>query len=191
MTKKSDELTFWKDVHLVRPIAAGMLTLCWCYLEDKRERFYKGIPAYHYSWRLKGGPAPTSGYLLHHICGNHWCVNPSHLVVVSQITHRQLHATKMKAFCCHGHPYDEERPSVNGAGYRLCRECARQANKKYNRKQEIYLGKIGKLINVYGANQLERMLGGPQYNVKNWINGHQPIPTKHFARIDEFYNQLE
>ncbi len=190
MGGKTDEQEFWEDVHLSKPIAAGMPTLCWYFIEDKVEGSFKGIPAYLYAWRLKGGPLPPPGYLLHHLCKNHWCVNPTHLVMASKVTHPRLHAIKITAFCLHGHPFDKKNPLVNGAGYRLCHICANEARKTYNQKQELYLGKVGKLINIHGANNLERLLGGPQYNVKNWVTGHQPIPTKYFTRIDELYDKL-
>ncbi len=51
------------------------------------------LHVYRVLWEAEHGPAPTKGEgELHHTCGNHACVNPDHLEVLTVLEHRRRHA---------------------------------------------------------------------------------------------------
>jgi hypothetical protein len=185
-----NEQEFWKDVHWSFPIAAGMPDVCWYYLEDKACGRFKSMEAHKYAWQLYSGPQSPPGYHLHHLCKNHWCVNPTHLVIANEITHPRWDAIKLLALCPKGHPYNEIDPPVNAAGRRLCDRCPPPPKSCDTEKQKEYLGRVGKLVNVRGTNKLVQLLGG-KAEVTNWVQSRYPIPSKYFAEIDKLYAQLE
>lgn len=41
------------------------------------------IAAHRWAYELFKGPIPT-GLVVHHTCGNHWCVNPDHLEAIDK-----------------------------------------------------------------------------------------------------------
>jgi hypothetical protein len=184
-----NEHEFWKDVHWSFPIAQGMPDVCWYYLEDKGCGRFKGMEAHKYAWQLYSGPLPPPGYHLHHLCKNHWCVNPSHLVIASEITHPRWDAVKLVAFCPRTHKYNESNPIVNAAGRRLCDQCPPPPKSCNTPIQKEYLAKLGKLANVHGTNTLKRLLGGTG-NVTLWLQSDRRIHPNYFAMIDELCNQL-
>ena len=79
------------------------------------------------------GPIPE-GLDLDHKCRQRHCVNPDHLEPVtrsenlrrSPLMARWAHKTS----CPKGHPYD----GVDSRKARICRQCAREARLRYNRK---------------------------------------------------------
>jgi hypothetical protein len=46
--------------------------------------------AHRYYYERANGPIP-GGLELHHVCGNHACVNPAHLVAMSKTEHAHFH----------------------------------------------------------------------------------------------------
>ena len=77
-----------------------------------------------------------AGQVLHHDCENVWCINPEHLVPMTQSAHNKLHdlggdkCQQFKTHCPVGHPYS----AGNLYAYkneRHCRECRREAKLRY------------------------------------------------------------
>jgi hypothetical protein len=192
-----DERQFWKEVRWVKHIKPGMLTWCWVYGKGKGYGMVtvNGKPftlAHEYSWTLKGGPKPSPGFALHHLCKVKRCVNPEHLVMATDSGHkRQLHKLDFHPrFPC-GCELDEVNPQVNAAGQRLCHKHQPIPESCKTPEQEEHLAKVGKLANVYGANALDKLGPFPASSVRHWVITSAPIPTKYFAKIDELFNQLK
>lgn len=82
---------------------------------------------------------------LHHDCGNVWCINPEHLVPVTQSQHAKLHkiggdkVQRFKTHCPAGHPYSGDNLYAY-KNERRCKACHREAklryHKRYNRKHK-------------------------------------------------------
>lgn len=72
----------------------------------------------------------NSKKLLHHICENKMCANPSHLKPMTQREHGLHHRPK---FCKNGHPMKGENVMSNWK-QRYCRECHIIRRKKYRLK---------------------------------------------------------
>ena len=88
------------------------------------------------TWLL--GPLPV-GFQRHHICKTTTCVRPDHLRVVTTSEHRRIHADE-KTHCPHGHPYSGANlylvPRRDRPADRICRECAREATRRWRRRKE-------------------------------------------------------
>jgi hypothetical protein len=79
------------------------------------------------------------GLSLDHLCRNRSCCNPEHLEPVTPKENSRRGATAQKTECKQGHPFTLENTrftAVNGSIRRSCRECSRQATRRYlERKQ--------------------------------------------------------
>jgi HNH endonuclease len=81
------------------------------------------------------GRLPT-GMALHHLCDEPRCINPAHLIAVSQSDHMKLHGRggdwgqRDKTHCPAGHPYDAANTYCY-AGERHCKACQRAAKRRY------------------------------------------------------------
>lgn len=93
---------------------------------------FKG--AHRVAYELERGPIPE-GLVIDHLCRNPRCINPDHMEVV---THKENtlrgmsgHAVNArKTHCIRGHEFTEENTHVDYRGYRICRACKRQAQRK-------------------------------------------------------------
>lgn len=74
--------------------------------------------------------------VLHHTCGNVWCINPTHLVALLQGEHLKLHGLdgdnhqRFKTECPRGHAYDDAN-TYHYKGERMCKACRRDAKLRY------------------------------------------------------------
>lgn len=96
------------------------------------------VVAHKASFILHRGPVPD-GMELDHICRVRLCVNPSHLEPVTKLVNVRRgmsgihHAEKQRAKqeCPKGHPYSGTNLFTRRkTGYRECRECMRQRQRK-------------------------------------------------------------
>jgi hypothetical protein len=89
-------------------------------------------------YELLVGPVPD-GLVLDHLCRNPPCVNPAH---VEPVTDRENilrgvgppAQNARKTHCHNGHPFDEANTITRPDG-RECRECQREASRRYRRRQ--------------------------------------------------------
>ena len=85
---------------------------------------------------LRGDIAP--GQVIDHLCRNRWCVNPSHLEMVTNQDNvlRGLGvcaSNARKTHCKHGHEFSPDNTLVGPKGYRRCRACRDEYNRRVNR----------------------------------------------------------
>jgi hypothetical protein len=100
---------------------------------------------YRVEWEKVHGPIPPGG-VIHHTCGNVWCIEVTHLRLMTQGQHVQGHGLggdwgqAQKMHCPQGHPYDDENTYVyrrkDGRIERHCRECRREARRRWRRKEQ-------------------------------------------------------
>lgn len=107
-----------------------------------------GEYAYRLAWEEVNGPLEP-GIILHHLCGNPWCINLDHLEPMTQGEHLRRHGNSGdnhqadKTHCPAGHPYDVantyHHTRKDGARERHCRAC-RYAAKKRSRARRRAAG---------------------------------------------------
>lgn len=84
--------------------------------------------AHTFSYEYYHGIIPK-GYTVDHLCKNRKCVNPKHLEAVPHIVNvRRAYATK--THCIRGHVYDGNNTYISPKGYRFCKTCRREQDKK-------------------------------------------------------------
>lgn len=99
------------------------------------------LGAHRVSYELHVGEIPDNHHA-HHVCGNKGCVNPEHLVVISEEEHGRLSQllTPRKTHCPQGHPYDEKNTYVMpSGGTRRCRVCLSEQQARYGRNRRARL----------------------------------------------------
>lgn len=124
---------------------------CWEWLGAHNDKGYghfdvgsrnsrKTMITHIYSYETFVGPIPE-GKELDHTCRNRGCVNPDHLEPVTHIENcRRGDAgikDRSKTHCPQGHPYDEENTYIDYRGYRVCRICMRDSQKRYYDKLKV------------------------------------------------------
>ena len=109
------------------------------------------VPAHRLSYAFCHGPVPPD-IAIHHLCGNRKCVNPAHLQAVPRKQHSQKALAKAtivaaqlnrsrsrsRACCIHGHPWTPENTYTRPDGSRICRECAREHDRKRAEERRAY-----------------------------------------------------
>lgn len=152
------EERFWMQVDMDGPIPSHRPNLgpCWLWTGNCKNRGY-GVfgkttsHAWAYEHFVKAVP---DGLTLDHICHNEnpecgggqtcihrRCCNPSHLEVTTHLENSLRSPTSMisinraKTHCPRNHPYDAENTYINRKGSRTCRECTREAVRKYRQRK--------------------------------------------------------
>ena len=113
---------------------------CWNWTACKTKDGYgrsqcngRPMKAHRFSYMIVNGNIPEH-MLIHHICRNTSCVNPSHLELVTKQENDQRR-TQLITHCPAGHPYDEE----NIYWYRRkrsCKECMLISSLKYSKTEK-------------------------------------------------------
>lgn len=102
----------------------------------------KTVRAHRYVYENVVGPIPD-GLVLDHLCRNPPCVNPDHLDPVTQAENmrrgaehwdRPRPSTAMEE-CTNGHPMSQENTYIKPYGGASCRECGRQAWRRWYAKK--------------------------------------------------------
>jgi hypothetical protein len=121
---------FWK---MARKLPSE--NACWAWIGKRNKqghpRFYFnnriGL-AHRFAYEEWIGDIPV-GWDLHHVCGNPWCVNPSHLKPLPHGAHTKYHAPMIqhptREYCIRGHPLTPDNRMANGGKNTWCRECRR------------------------------------------------------------------
>ena len=70
------------------------------------------------------------GEHVHHLCAHRWCVNPDHLVLVTQADHAII---EWRTFVCkHGHPR-----ARSPRGRWVCPTCQAEASRRYYERKRV------------------------------------------------------
>ncbi len=94
----------------------------------------RGYKLHRLCWEVVNGPIPD-GLTLDHLCRNRACVRPSHLEPVTLAVNKERGMSlpaqnARKANCEKGHPFSGENLKILRSGWRMCRECAREGQRR-------------------------------------------------------------
>lgn len=86
--------------------------------------------AHRVAWENAHGPIPP-GHVIHHVCGDKYCVELDHLQLVTHAEHAAIHdvgrvmnqSKRERTHCIHGHAFDRRNTFIRPNGTRLCRRC--------------------------------------------------------------------
>lgn len=145
MSKPTVPERFWTKVDLLAPSG------CWIWLasctKDGYGQFFpapgKGMVAHKWAYLWLVG-AYDDGLQLDHLCRVPQCVNPDHLEPVTprenMLRSSAGEASKRRAadktHCKNGHEYTPEGTKMRG-GARICRQCERDALKRYHARKRV------------------------------------------------------
>jgi len=84
--------------------------------------------AHRVAWEEANGPIPE-GLTVDHLCQNKACINVDHMELVTS-GENSARAHRLKAYCPRGHEYTENNTHRNGHGWRYCRTCHNEAQRR-------------------------------------------------------------
>jgi hypothetical protein len=89
------------------------------------------VYAHRAAWEAANGPIPESR-VVHHICGNKWCVNPEHLELHTKSSHSKVHNKPITV--CPRCGSTERAPYRSRPGKTYCVQCVRKRDRLRPRK---------------------------------------------------------
>ncbi len=123
---------------------------CWIWMG----RLNKGYPKLSFENKTCGGhrvlyemligPIPE-GLTLDHLCKIPCCVNPAHLEPVTLSVNMKRadrtgmggYAQRKRTKCIHGHLFNDENTYWDKHGYRSCKTCQRERERRYYQKRRV------------------------------------------------------
>ena len=95
--------------------------------------------AHRAAWIAAHGPVPD-GLEIDHLCRNPLCVNVAHLEAVTPSENVRRSPRAQVTHCPAGHPLEGDNlyyqtTTRNGRPWRRCKECAREANRRYEERK--------------------------------------------------------
>lgn len=123
------------------------VTGCWLWTRTKTrgygwaKRKGKAQGAHRHAWEIAHGPIPE-GMTVHHTCFTPPCVNPDHLVLLSQSRNASIRdpgstVRRIKGTCKRDHPMSGDNLYIKPSGKRVCRIChALRERERHRRKKE-------------------------------------------------------
>jgi hypothetical protein len=99
------------------------------------DEYGRKVRAHRYSYTIHHGPIP-SGRVVRHTCDNPGCVNPSHLLLGTQLDNaadrdvRGRNGHSNKSHCPQGHGYVPTNTYVDPRGKRHCRTCRKESKRR-------------------------------------------------------------
>lgn len=128
-----NEMGWWKYILITESCwlwlgALGGAGRYGTYTEYISKNCTKQYVAHRLVYETLRGPLAEDMHL-HHVCGIKSCVNPYHLNPLSAVEHGRAH---WKGQCKNGHAFTEENIYINTRNQRECKECRREAGRRYN-----------------------------------------------------------
>lgn len=99
------------------------------------------VKAHRIAWELLHEVELPPDLCVMHMCDVRSCVNPDHLQVGSvganntDMALKGRHANSLLDTCSNGHPFDDVVMS-RGRPTRICRQCRREANRRYRSRRK-------------------------------------------------------
>ncbi len=94
------------------------------------------VLAHREAYEQHVGPIPE-GLLILHSCDTPLCINPDHLRAGTHAENmrdrsaRRRHRSQQVTECPQGHQFDEENTMIDNHGWRRCRRCISDKNRRY------------------------------------------------------------
>lgn len=125
---------------------------CWLWTAGKSHNGYgeiavfgRTMKAHRWSYEYHVALIPD-GLVIDHLCRIRACCNPWHLEPVTGLVNAARGDNAMRTACIHGHPYTEENTAWEPQRARPdrmkreCRECVRQATRRYRANRKLKNG---------------------------------------------------